>query len=676
MFQRISSRAVLVLFSLLVLSPNSHAATLACKYIDAIERSFLHQHVTFNSLNENLESRTIEQYIKRLDPAKIYLQKGDLVTIRSKMKGIFQQIQNNKCGVLDDVQNLYVKRVEERAQYAKKTLEDKKFKFDQKTEITLDPDTRDFPKTKAEADKYQLKYLNFQVSNYLASGTKQEEAVPQVIRNYDRMVKRAKDTTQEDIFSNYLDSFGRALDPHSSFLSRDSLEDFNIQMGLSLEGIGATLSSQDGFTVVEQLIPGGSASSSGLIEPGDKIVGVGQFKPSGEPADMENVIEMDLRDVVRRIRGPKGSKVRLTVLKKTGGSKTTIELTRDQIKLEEEAAQLSFIDKEIGGEKKKIAIMNLPSFYADSRRGGRSSASDMKALMKKAKEANADAMVLDLSQNGGGSLDDAVKISGLFFKTGNVVKQSSRDATSAEVPLDDRDAEVDWEKPLVVLTSRVSASASEIVAGTLKDYQRAVIVGGDHTFGKGSVQSVAPLPPGMGALKVTVGMFFTPGGFSTQHRGVEGDIVLPSPYATDEIGEKSLDYSLPPKKIKAFLSPDAYVTTGDAAWKKVSKEEVDFLKGKSVARVDKNEEFQKIKAELKKSKERGKVLKLAEALKDTKEKKDEQEKKKELTKEEKLAEYLKRADIQEAANVAADLLEVRKKPGLTQAGKMPPAAGT
>lgn len=665
-----------LLFSLISFNSNANAATLACKYIDAIERSFLHQHVTYNALNENVENRTIDQYIKRLDPAEIYLLKSDLAVVKQKMKGIFKQIQANKCGAIDEVQQLFVKRLQERAAYAKTTLESKTFKFDPKTEIMLDPDTRDYPKTKAEAEKFQLKYLNFQISNYLASGMKEDEAKQQVVRNYERAVKRAKDTTEEDLFSNYLDSFGRALDPHSSFLSRDSLEDFNIQMGLSLEGIGATLSSQDGFTVVEQLIPGGSASASGLIDSGDKIVAVGQFKPSGEPADMETVIEMDLRDVVRRIRGPKGSKVRLTLLKKVGGGKSTIELVRDQIKLEDEAVQLSFVEKEVGGEKKKIAIMNLPSFYADSRRGGRSSAADLKAAIIKAKEGNAEAMVLDLSQNGGGSLDDAVRISGLFFKTGNVVKQSSRDLTSAEVPLDDRDPSVDWEKPLVVLTSRVSASASEIVAGTLKDYERAVIVGGDHTFGKGSVQSVAPLPPGMGALKVTVGMFYTPGGFSTQHRGVEGDIVLPSPYATDDIGEKSLDYSLPPKKIKAFLSPDAYVTSGEGAWKKVTREEITLLKGKSVARVVKNEEFNKIIAELKKSKERAKVLKLADALKETKDKKDEQDKKKELSKEEKLAEYLKRADIQEAANVAADLLEARKKPGLTQAGGKPAPKGT
>jgi carboxyl-terminal processing protease len=653
------------------LTGNAHAASLQCKHLDVIEQGFLHQHVVYDSFSDNLEARTIDQYIKHLDAAKIYLLKSDIATIKAKMKGIFKQLKDGKCGAIDEVQALYVKRAQERADYAKKVLESKKFKFDPKTELVLDPDTRSFPKNTKEADKFQDKYIQFQVSNYLATGMKQDEAQNTVVRNYERFVKRDKETTEDDLYANYLDAFGRALDPHSSFFSKDSLEDFNIQMGLSLEGIGATLSSQDGFTVVEQLIAGGSAKTSGLVQPQDKIIAVGQFKPTGEPAEMENVVEMDLRDVVRRIRGPKGSKVRLTVLRKSGDTKErlTVTLTREQIKLEDEAASITYIDKDVGGEKKKIAILDLPSFYADSHRGGRSSASDMKALLKEARDKKADALVLDLSNNGGGSLDDAVRIAGLFFKTGNVVKQSSRDTAAEDVALADTDPAVDWNKPLVVLTSRISASASEIVAGTMKDYERAVIVGGDHTFGKGSVQSVVQLPPGLGALKVTVGMFFTPGGFSTQHRGVEGDVVLPGPYSTDDVGEKSLDYSLPPKRIKAFLSPDAYVTSGDGAWKKISKDEIEYLKPRSQARVAKNEEFQKIITEMKKSKERGKIIKLSEVLKDTKEKKDEQEKKKELGHDEKVADYLKRPDIQEAANVAADLIEVEAKPTLTLTNK-------
>lgn len=647
----------------------AQAAILSCPNIDKIGQVFLSQHIVYKDPSENLESRTIEQYIKRLDSAKIYLLDSDIDSIKKKMKSVFGQLRKGECATLDQVQELFAKRVQERANFAKKTLSAKNWKFDAKTELTLDPDTRKYPKSASEADAFQSKYLQFQISNYLATGMKQSEAQEQVIRNYERVVKRVRETSKEDLYSSYLDSFGRALDPHSSYFSRDSLEDFEISMGLSLEGIGATLSSQDGFTVIEQLIEGGSAKASGQLQTQDKITAVGQLKPNGEAGEMENVVEWELRDVVRKIRGPKGSKVRLQILrKKTDGTKErlTVDLARDKIKLEEEAAALSFMDREVNGEKKKIAVLNLPSFYADAKRGGRSSAGDMKNLLKDVKAKGADALVLDLSQNGGGSLDDAVKIAGLFFKTGNVVKQSSRDPSQAEIALADADAAVDWDGPMVVLTSRISASASEIVAGTLKDYNRAVIVGGDHTFGKGSVQSVVPLPPGLGAVKVTVGMFFTPGGFSTQHRGVEADIALPGAFSTEEIGEKSLDYSLPPKQIKTFLSPEAYVASGAGTWKKIEPATIAQLKTRALARVAKNHDFQKIVDEMKKAKEKGKVIKLSDALKDTKEKKDEADQKKNMNKDEKVADYVKRADVQEAVNVAADLLALQHGIILTQ----------
>lgn len=639
---------------------------LACKHLDVIASSFLNLHVTFDKKTDKIESRMINQFIKRLDGAKMYLYQSDVAQIQQKMKGVMKNVENGKCDSIEEAHKIYSKRVDERTEYAKKTLENKNFKFDQNTTLSLDPDTRKYPANKVEADKFHNKYIQFQLSNSMAGGIKQEEAQQQLVRTYERTAKRLKERSQEDLYADYLDSFGRALDPHSSFMSRDVMEDFQIQMGLSLEGIGATLSSQDGFTVVEQLIPGGAAKQSNLIQPQDKIVAVGQYGNDGQPAEMENVVDLELREVVRRIRGPKGSKVRLTILRKgqNGSERYTVTLMRDKIKLEEDAAQLSFLEKEVKGEKRKIAVVNLPSFYADSRRGGRSSAADMKALIKQAKEQKADGLVLDLSNNGGGSLEDAVKIAGLFIKTGNVVKQSARDPMSGEITLDDEDASVDWDGPMVVLTSRISASASEIVAGTLKDYNRAVVVGGDHTFGKGSVQTVVDLPAQLGALKVTVGMFFTPGGFSTQHRGVDADIVLPGPFSTDEIGEKSLDYSLPPKKLKAFLSPEAFVSSGPGAWRKVEGSMLPVLKQKSQVRVSKNEEFQKIVAELKKSKDKGKTIKLAETLKDSTKKKEEAEAKKNLSGEEKIADYMKRPDVQEAANIVADLMELQLGKGL------------
>ncbi len=628
---------------------------LECRYLSAIEGGFLANHIHYASRDAVLANHTIEQYIKRIDPSKIYLLSTDVDQIKGWMSGLFDKTKNKDCTFLDKAQKLLVQRAQERADFAKKFL-GKDYKFDPKTEFTFDPDKKPFPKNSDEANDFLKKYIHFQIANYQATDMKMDEAKKNVIKSYDRAVKRLQETKTTDLYSDYLDSFARALDPHSSFFSRDSLEDFEIQMRLSLEGIGATLSSQDGFTVVEQLVPGGAAAKSGVINPQDKIIAVGQEKGA-----MENVIDMDLKDVVKKIRGAKGTKVRLTVLRKKGETKQRLEisLTREKVNLEDEAASIVYQDKEVNGKKKKIGIINFPSFYADSRRGGRSSAADLKKIIKEANDKKVDGIVLDLSTNGGGSLEDAVKIAGLFFKTGNVVKQSSRDSSRGEQTLSDTDPTVDWSGPLVLLTSRISASASEIVAGTLQDYKRAVIVGGDHTFGKGSVQSVLPMPNNLGALKVTVGMFFVPGGNSTQHRGVEADVVLPGPYSTDDIGEKFLDYSLPPQKIAAFLSPDAYVKEGVGAWSVLKPEWLKTLREKSIARVEKNEDFKKIEDELKKAKLRGKLIKVSEVLKDKTETKTKKEKEKAArygNKDQKNKEYLKRADIQEATSVLLDLM--------------------
>lgn len=632
-----------------------------CRYIRMIEDGFLKYHVTYNKRDKELEKRVVDQHIKKLDPSKIYFTQEDSNLVAELMKNVFDKTKNNQCDFLVEAQNLLLKRVKDRAEFAKKFL-GKDYKFDDKTEFVYDPEQKKFAKTNDEANEYLKKYIHFQVSNYLSTDMKLEEAKEKVKKNYDLAVKRMQETSLDDLYSGFLDSFARSLDPHSSFFSKDVLEDFQIQMSLSLEGIGATLSSENGFTVVEQLVPGGAAAKSGLVEPQDKIIAVGQ-----EKGDMDNVIDMDLKDVVKKIRGTKGTKVRLTILRKQGDGKKRVDITlvRDKVNLEDDAAQIQYLDKEINGQKKKIGLLNLPSFYADSKRGGKSAADDMKKLLKQARENKVDGLVLDLSMNGGGSLDDAVNIAGLFFKTGNVVKQSSK-VEGTEQVLDDTDKMVDWAGPMVVLTSRISASASEIVSGALQDYKRAVIVGGDHTFGKGSVQSVLPIPGQLGAIKVTVGMFFIPGGNSTQHRGVSADVTLPGPYSNDEIGEKSLDYSLPPKKVDPFISKEAYVTEGEGAWKEIKEEWIKSLKEQSQARVDKNADFKKIIEELKKVKEKGKTIKVSDVLKDKdKNEKEKKKSKKRLSKNERNKEYLKRADINESVQVLLDLIQLENGKNLT-----------
>ena len=335
---------------------------LECRYLSVIEQGFLANHVKYSTRDKELADRLTDQYIKRVDPSKIYFVQADVDKVKSLMTNVFDKTKNKDCAFLDEIQKMILQRVEDRAKFAKEFL-GKDYKFDPKTEFVFDPDKKPWAKDANEANEYLKKYIHFQISNYLATDMKIDEAKTNVVKNYDRAVKRTQETTQDDLFSGYLDSFARALDPHSSFFSRDVLEDFEIQMRLSLEGIGATLSSQDGFTVVEQLVPGGAAAKSGQIEPQDKIIAVGQ-----EKAKMENVIDMDLKDVVKKIRGTKGTKVFLTILRKSGDGKKRIEvtLTREKVNLEDEAASILYEDKVINGQKKKIGVINFPSFYADS----------------------------------------------------------------------------------------------------------------------------------------------------------------------------------------------------------------------------------------------------------------------------------------------------------------------
>ncbi|MCJ8275381.1 MAG: carboxy terminal-processing peptidase [Bdellovibrionales bacterium] len=663
--------SLLVIFSLLLplssqaqwnLFGASKKVDLKCENLRDIKKGFLIAHINTSKMTPTLEARTVKQHLESLDPMKIFFSQSDINMLTKKMKNIYKQIDKGNCKTLFEVKEHYTKRVKDRVKFAKSKL-NKKFKFDKSVTIMLDPDKRGYAKNDKELEKLQEDYIHFQVSNRLITGKKTQEAVDLVRRSYDRSVRKLEKFRDSDVLVGYLNSFAHSLDPHTSYFSADMLEDFEIQMSLSLEGIGATLTPEDGFTVVDSLVKGGAAERSGKIFPKDKIIAVGQFK-KGRPQAFENVVEWDLRDVVRLIRGKKGSKVRLKILRQNKGKTDhhTVTLVRDKIKLEDDAAKLSVIDKEVNGVKRKVGIINLPSFYAGSRKGDRSSARDVKNIIKDAKKKNVDGLILDMSNNGGGSLSDAVQLAGLFFKTGNVVKQSSKNPRLKPIPLKDDDEEVDWTGPLVVLTSRVSASASEIVAGTLKDYDRAVVVGADHTFGKGSVQQVIPLAPGLGALKVTVGMVFTPGGFSTQHRGVESHIVLPSALDEKEIGEKTLDYSLPPKKIGQFISKDAFVTSGKSKWQKVAKKTIQTLAKRSKARVSKDKEFKEIVEELKKAKEEEKKgLVLGESFEERKDKNEEYEKKKELTKAEELEEYHKRPDVREAINVLVDLVDIQSK---------------
>ncbi len=635
---------------------------LECRLLPPIMHGFLAHHVTVKKADQALEAKVLDQYLKRLDPSKVYFLQGDVDTLKTEMKGLFDKITNGDCSAILKGQEMLTKRVDENAAQARQILASE-FAFDPKTEIIIDPAKRVFPKTKAEADAQLRKFLQFQISNYLASDMKVPQAKKQLSHRYELSVKRNVEMKEDDVYAVFLDAFASALDAHSSYLARDVLEDFEISMRLSLEGIGTSLSWEDGYTIVEAMVPGGAAEKSGELKPKDKIIAVGQ----GKAGPIETVIDLPLRDVVKLIRGKKNTFVRLTLLRHVGSKTETLKVTlkRETINLKEDAAKLSYVDKTVkgkdGNEKKlKLAVLELPSFYGDMTQGSRSCYEDMKKLVDQAREAKADGMVLDLSKNGGGLLGEAVRIGGLFIRKGNIV--ATQDAKSTLDILADEDDTLNFTGPLVILTSRLSASASEIVAGALQDYRRALIVGGDKTFGKGTVQAVSNLPRELGAIKVTTGMFFVPGGQSTQHRGVLADVILPSPFSVKDIGEQSLDYSLPPRSISSFLSKEAQPDDTKTRWVPITNVVVDQLKVLSAARVKKEKEFDKILTEVAENEQRNGIIKLSDALKKQKDNKENKGKKTAKTNfnrrggrgsEEK---YLEIPQVKEAVEILADLV--------------------
>ena len=583
---------------------------LTCERIDELTKAYLHKHVSFHYVNDELRQRVVDSYLKRLDPSRSLYLASEAKSLESRLRGVIQDLREGDCGSLEAIHADQVVRYEKLEQFVRALLESPSYELDTEAVLIIDPEQRAWPPTPEARDELVTKLVHFQMSNYLGSEMELAEAKQRLIHRYELSTKRARERSKEDLYASYLDAFATALDPHSNYFSNDAAEDFQISMDLSLEGIGVALSSRDGYSIVEKVIPGGAADKLATLQPNDKIIAVGQEE--GEPVD---IIDMDLRDVVRLIRGKRGTKVNLTVLRQ--GETTErfrVAIVRDKINLEEQAAKLRFEEREIEGKKQKLAVLELPSFYGGRDPGERQSSRDVEKLLEQAREQKADGLLLDLSRNGGGLLENSVEIAGFFLNGGGVV--AVKDTFSKVQVLHDRDPEVAWTGPLVVLTSRVSASASEIVAGALKDYQRAVVVGDDHTFGKGTVQSMVPLQEGLGALKVTTALFFRPGGLSTQHAGVPSDVVLPSIFATDDFGEQHQAYSLPSQAIAPFLD-EPRPKRGDAStWRPVTGEVLGELARRSQLRVDANEEFTKIRERLAKIEEQNGVVHLADLMKE------------------------------------------------------------
>jgi carboxyl-terminal processing protease len=596
---------------------------LSCSRIPELSRTLLHKHISFHYVNDELRQRVVDTYVKRLDSSKSLYLAGEVEALKLKLRGVIQQIRDDNCSALLEIQLDQIVRYEALQKFATELLANDDYELDTEAVLIIDPDKRSYAIDAKGRDELVTKLIHFQMSNYVSSDMDLVEAREKLTHRYELMTRRANEKTNEDLYASYLDAFATALDPHSNYLSQEVLEDFQISMGLSLEGIGVALSTRDGYSVVEKVIPGGAAAGLKVLEPQDKIIAVAQ--DGEEPVD---IIDMALRDVVRLIRGKRGTTVHLTVLRQGDtAERFQVSIVRDKINLEEQAAKIRFEEVEVGGEPRKIAVLELPSFYGGNDPSGRQSSEDVAALLDEARKEKAVGLVLDLSRNGGGLLDTSVDIAGLFIEEGGIV--AVRDTFSQVQVLRDPNSRIAWDGPLVVLISRVSASASEIVAGALKDYRRAVIVGDDHSFGKGTVQSMVPLPEGLGALKVTTALFFRPGGKSTQNAGVASDVVIPSIFGTDEFGEAHQTYSLPTQSIAAFLDPSALPTDSSSedgpSWKPITPALIQELALRSKKRVEVNEDLIKVRERIAKSDARNGVVHLAELMKEKEEEAAEKE---------------------------------------------------
>jgi carboxyl-terminal processing protease len=630
----------------------AHARPLQCADLPQLFEAYLRNHYAHHKMTDELRSRTVEQFIKILDPSKTYLLEEDVGLLRTKLAATFTESAQGKCDPLVAAHQVLLKRMKEGKDFMDGYL-GPNYKFNENTEIVLNPDLRGYAKTAEERNAFLGKMTHFQVSNYLLTDTKLDEAKRLIKKRNELGMKRGNDRKENEVYDFWAEAFARSLDPHSSYMSSDVLEDFQISMQLSLEGIGASLTSEDGYTVIEELIPGGAADKSGAFKPKDKIMAVAQ---DGKPP--VSVMDMDLRDVVKMIRGKKGTKVHLTILRQGEKTETFKQtLVRDKVDLKEQAAKLTYDTRKVGDKTYKLGVIDLPSFYGGGRGEGRSCFQDMKALLRQAKDAKVDGVVMDLTRNGGGLLDQAVEIGGLFIKQGGIVATKSTDGRVDVLP--DKDPDTFYAGPLVVLTSRQSASASEILAGALKDYHRAVIIGGDHSFGKGTVQVLAPLPDNLGAMKVTTGMFFIPSGISTQHLGVASDVVLPSPLNVEDYGEKKLDYSLDQQKIDTFVSKDADSSEPGQKWTLIDGPTVKKLSEQALARVMKNDKFTQIRKDLEEASKNKGVIRLADLRKKANE--DKKSGKKKDAKRSKKREPEEDAPfLQESESILVDLISIQR----------------
>ncbi len=546
-------------------------------------------HYTHHPLDDGISRKFLTGYLEMLDFSHLFFTQKDVDAFTAKYgTSLDDDILLGNLDPAHEIFAVFQKRVEDRVKKIKELVK-QPMDFKANETLVLNRQKAPWPKDEAEADKLWRDRIGNELLQEKMSEHPIEPGPKLVERRYDRMLRNLHEEDSEEQVKLFLDALAQSYDPHSEYLSASDMKNFSINMGLSLVGIGAMLRSEDGYAKIESLVAGGPAQTSGRLKVGDRISAVAQGAK-----DFVDVRDMRLDKVVDQIRGKKGTKVRLLVIPASAtdpSQRKTVELVRDEIKLKDQEARADIIiKKNRDGEPVKLGWITLPSFYADMDTHKKSTTKDVLALLKRLKKEKIAGLVIDLRRNGGGSLEEAISLTGLFFKSGPVVQ--TKGANERVVISTDPDPGIAYDGPMVVLTSRQSASASEIFAAALQDYGRAVVVGDKSTFGKGTVQTILDIgrftsllgtrSQDDGALKLTIQKFYRVAGGSTQLHGVASDIVLPTLTDLPEFGEGALKNALPYDEV-----PPAKYTK----WSDSHPLFIDELQARSAARVATDPEF-------------------------------------------------------------------------------------
>lgn len=532
------------------------------------------EHLSKHPLDNEISERGLKAFLEALDPMKMYFLQSDVDEFMTRKDDLDDMLIDRDISFAYTVFERFLLRVDERVKLVNELLK-QPFDFSVDESLVTDPDAIPYARDGQEIQDRWRRRLKYDLLVLKGDKTEGDAAVEKLRRRYQSFAKRMHQTDADELLEMYLTSITTSYDPHTSYMSPKSVENFRILMRLNLEGIGAALQMVDGYTVISKIIPGGAADKHGKLKPEDRIVSV-----SNDKGEMVDVVDMKLNDVVEMIRGKAGTVVKLGVISAGSNEMKVYSITRATIELKDSEARREIIQlgTKANGAPLQIGVIDLPSFYMDmegARNGNdgyKSTTRDVRKILDEFTAKSVDVVVLDLRRNGGGSLPEAISLTGLFIDQGPVVQVKN---SSGEVEvLPDDDPGVAWNGPLVVLTSKFSASASEILAGAIQDYHRGIIVGDSSTHGKGTVQSLVELGPqlfripnplNLGALKITMQQFYRPNGDSTQKRGVLADLRLPSITDHMDVSEADLDYALEfgqvkPARYNVYHMADSKIT--------------------------------------------------------------------------------------------------------------------